>query len=308
MKMKYGSRAEWLEGRRKGIGASEWAPILRDHFPIDDRDLLYSSPYEIWAEKTGAVPPTDLTDVERVEWGLRHEPAIAQAIMDRTGREVILAEEFTNYRSDVHKFLMASPDSFQKRKDRPDPGVLQIKTTDSFMKRYWIEEGQRRPPLAVKFQVLAEMFVTGCQWGSVAVLIGGNELWGPFDIDRQDPFYDAAVPELAKFWELVETKTPPPADESESTFEILKKLYPEANGPSVELGEEFVGIVEEIQQQAKIRLAADKREKELKALIAAAMKDAGVAHLPNGHSIFYPTIPRSGYTVQPSTYRKFTFK
>ena len=70
----------WLEHRKSGIGASEAA------------GLIGASPWisqlELYALKTGAKPPKDLSGVEVVDWGHRLEPVIITAFRDRTGRFV----------------------------------------------------------------------------------------------------------------------------------------------------------------------------------------------------------------------------
>ncbi len=311
MKLSFKSRDEWLAGRKEGLGASDWAEVLRPCLLEEDQELLYSSPYKLWAEKTGLAPEKDLSANESMEWGIRHEPTIAQALMDRTKREIILADEFSLYRSDDKPFLQASPDAFQRMPGRDGPGVLQIKSADFFMRKYWHdpETHERRPPTPFKIQVLAEMRVTGCSWGSLVVLIGGNRLFGPFDFDRNDGFYQTAEPHLEAFWDKVLTGTPPEIDGSDATGEVLKSMYPEAKGmKTVQLGEAALLEVERWQEQRKIRLAAEKIEKMSKVKLAGFMEDAAVGILPNGKKLLYPLRDRSGYTVAATTYRQFDLK
>jgi len=303
-KLRFNNRAEWLAGRRQGIGASEWAGIMRPVLVEADR-CPYSTPYTIWCDKLNLIPERKLTSSQ--EWGLRHEPTVAQAVADYTGRQIVLAEEWTMYRADDVPYLQASPDSFQKAADKDGPGTLQIKTAAFFKRDDWRdEEGNERPPMPFQIQLQAEMRVTGCKWGSLAVLVGGNRLFGPYDFDRNEGFLKAAEPRLAEFWDSVLTGREPEIDGAEADGELLKALYPSAKPgvPPVELSDEFIPIVEEWQEQRKIRLASEKLEDAAKVKIAAAMKDAAIGILPDGRKITYPVIDRSGYTVEAGSYRR----
>jgi len=62
------SRAEWLEQRRQGIGASDAAVILGL--------TKWKSPMGLYAEKTGLVPMGQ-EETDLLEWGNRLEPVIA---------------------------------------------------------------------------------------------------------------------------------------------------------------------------------------------------------------------------------------
>lgn len=302
-KVKFQNRGEWLGARQTGIGASEVAGVLRPFLPEEDR-CKWSSPYKIWCEKTGVVPPKDLGGIESVEWGLRHEPAIAQAVMDRAGRQVVLSDEFSFYRADDKDFLTASPDAFQKIEGRDDPGNLQIKTASFFVREEW-ENGC---PMPYQIQCQAEMRVTGCRWGSLVVLIGGNRLLGPFDFERNDDFLGKAEAALEAFWQLVLDKTPPEIDGCEADEGVIKSLYKTDNGESVDLGAEWIPIVDEWRKVNEERKASKKREDALKAKLMAALGPSLIGALPDGRKLICPTRNRAGYTVEATSFRQLSLK
>jgi predicted phage-related endonuclease len=64
-----------FEFRSTHVGASECAALF-DCSP-------YLTRFELWHRRKGNIDSPDLSGVERVEWGLRLEPAIIAAAADR---------------------------------------------------------------------------------------------------------------------------------------------------------------------------------------------------------------------------------
>ena len=79
----YANRSEWLEARRGGIGGSDAATLLGVS--------KFSSPYKLWAEKTGR----DIGDFDNpyMRRGRALEPVIADLFdkLRKIGIEAILA-------------------------------------------------------------------------------------------------------------------------------------------------------------------------------------------------------------------------
>ena len=222
----YPDRQSWLNGRSLGIGASETAAALGEN--------PYRSPFSLWAEKTGKLEPADLSKFERVEWGNRLEGAIAKAVGERFGREVLHNEEFAIHRSDEHNFLTATVDALQRHASRPDLGALEIKTTSEWNRKAW-KDG---PPTEYAIQLQQQLLCTGLKWGSIVVLVGGQELLGPFGAEFNPTFWQHAIRRLTNFWQSVQNQTPPPLDNSRSTAEAIARLFPFDDGGSIELSDE----------------------------------------------------------------------
>jgi predicted phage-related endonuclease len=66
---RYENRADWLRARKRGLGASDAAPVLG----MSRWRGGYSVATDKLTEGIDESPPD-----ETQEWGLRHEPAIAQ--------------------------------------------------------------------------------------------------------------------------------------------------------------------------------------------------------------------------------------
>ena len=312
-KIVFNSRKEWLAGRKLGIGASDWAAILRKS--------NFATPLTVWLDKITPSAAGDdgllgdgndfnfAASEEYAEWGLRLEPAIAQAVMDRTGRRVVMSDQHSLYRDDATPYLQASPDSFQiaTGKDPPElagVGVLQIKTTDRANAKFW----RNGAPVDYQIQVQAEMRVTGAKWGSLVCLVGGNKMIGPLDYMRNDAFIASVEPILADFWDRVQKLVPPDFAPDELTAEVLAKLYEKDDGSTVELGPEFEQVVAEWQRAGEIKRTAEKIEKANKTKLATALENATYGRLPGGEVVSYRQINRAAYSVAASSYRKLALE
>lgn len=280
------TREAWLAERRTLLTASD-VPAALGLSP-------WKSPLELWAEKTGTVEAEDIGGRDAVKWGLRLERPVAEGYAEDTGRVVSMWPQHTVKRSSICDWLGATPDALQEAPEFPNEGALQIKTASAYKKSDWAEE----PPIYYQVQLQTELFVTGMPWGTLAALIGGQQLvW--FDQTRNDRFLDAMLPKLEAFWELVKTKTPPPVGGSESDARILAKLYAKDNGEEIFLTDP--GLC-----QAATDLAGAKEKiKELEALetasknqLVAAMGEASFAVLPDGRKFSYKQQSR---TEKPRT-------
>lgn len=285
------ARMGWLEERRSGIGGSESAAVLGV--------CRWKSPLALWSEKVGLVEPDDLSDNEAVEWGLRLESVVAEAFRDRTGRRIEMNEPFKITRHPDHDWMLATLDAVQWAPGRKGPGNLQIKTAGAFMDREWRDE----PPLSYSVQTQHEMAVAGLEWGSIAVLIGGQKLrW--FDYERNDRFIKSLIARESAFWDLVQTKTPPEADGSEATARALSALYPaEREAASVALPPAAMQWHEQLERTRAEIKKLEAVEREAKNRLIAAIGDAEIGVLSDGTTYSLKTAHRPEGVVKATSYR-----
>jgi len=282
-------RGQSLEGRRQRLGASE-AAIALGASP-------YGSAFELWCQKTGAISPDDLSDVEHVQWGVNLERPILEEYGRRTGRTI--AYYWPQDKWVTHSeipWLSCTPDAFQDREG--SRGIAQVKNTGEYSRSLW-HDG---PPLHVQIQVQTEMEVCGFDWGTIVVLIGGNKL-RYFDVERNQSFINAMLPVLKEFWDRVENGDPPLADGSFATSRALAKLYPGDNGSEVELpaeaaewDSELLLLKQEIKSLEQLKGLLENRLK-------AAIGDATLALIPGGGAYSFKQQTRKAYEVKESTYR-----
>jgi putative phage-type endonuclease len=282
------SREAWLDDRLTGIGASE-SPIVLGLSP-------FKSLFQLWAEKTGEAPRDD-ADNEPAEWGLRLERPICEAFAERTGRRVSLWPPYSLVRHEELHWLVATPDAVQTDANRGH-GLVQIKTTSAFNAADWSDG----PPLFYQVQCQHELHVTGFEWGTLCVLIGGQKL-RTYDYELNPKFIAALLPKLEAFWRSVVDRVPPPVDGSLATARVLARLHPYDNGETVMLPQDALEWTVQRQEAIEQIEAAEAIKTEMDNRLKAAIGDATFGLLADGSRWSWKTQNRRGYTVEPTTCR-----
>lgn len=294
----YGNRGDWLAARANGIGASEVA-ILFGVAPA-----AWGSPYSLWLEKTGRLPRAEMQG-EYLEIGQLIEPVVASLYEARTNRKLWNGGgPFCVAQHQRLPMFFATPDRWVvEAEGMPGVGNCQIKNAGWYMAHDW-DDGI---PDHVTVQVQSEIACMGVEWGSAAVLLGGNA-FKKFDMLRSEALITEIEAEVEHFWELVQTNTAPPIDGSEATARALKRLHPRDTGEEVLLAEEAIGWLETWQDaKATIKAAEDAheaRKKQAENNLKAAIGSATFGRLPDGRRLTLKTTEREGYAVEPTSYRQ----
>jgi putative phage-type endonuclease len=292
------TREAWLAGRRAGIGSSDAAAILGLS--------RFKSALGLYYDKIG-MGEEHPRAAEAAAWGLALEGPIAGRYAEITGRYLGSPPTYSVATSERYSFAIASLDKFavgmERRVEHVVPregvGVVEIKNVHYFMADMWSAENNNEPPLEYQIQVQHQLMVTGLQWGSIAALIGGSEfLWA--DIPRDEAVIAMLAEKELEFWCRVLEHEPPAADGSESSKEILKKLYPRDTGETIALGVEGLELHERlVAAKAAIKSAEDEKgnaENRLKQLLG----NATWGTLPNGMSYSFKSQDRASF-VSPAT-------
>lgn len=247
---------KWLEARALGIGGSDAAVIMGMN--------PYKSPYQLWLEKTGQAEAPDLSHVQAVYWGSKNEANIADWFQEETGKKV---KRLGTLRSKEYPFMLANVD----RTVVGENAGLEIKTAGVRQYRKWKDD---EIPDAYYCQCLHYMAVTGADYWYIAVLLGGNEAkWKR--IERNEEDIQHLIMAETDFWKLVETKTPPPVDGSDSCAAALSAQY-KGGDPnfSVILQPSAEDVIESLENDKAIMDALRKqiteKENRLKALLGNA--------------------------------------
>ena len=148
---------KWLKTRDLGIGGSDAAVIMGPN--------SYKSPYQLWMEKTGQAEAPDLSGNQRIYWGVKNEPNVADWFMEDTGKKV---KRLGTLQSREYPFMLANVD----RTIIGGNAGLEIKTAGVSQYRKWEDD---EIPDAYYCQCLHYMAVTGADYWYIAVLLGGNE-------------------------------------------------------------------------------------------------------------------------------------
>lgn len=117
-------RAEWLEVRKSGIGASEVASVIG----ISPWD----TPFSLWLKKTGQIPPAEENQAMRL--GHLLEPVVATLWEEETGGKVVKASAADIIYQDAEKpWRRVTPDRIAYRisawSGKKEKTLVEIKTT-----------------------------------------------------------------------------------------------------------------------------------------------------------------------------------
>jgi predicted phage-related endonuclease len=261
---------DW-EFRSTHVGASECAALF-DCSP-------YLTRFELWHRRKGNIDSPDLSGVERVEWGLRLEPAIIAAAADRWGYQL---EETPRWLSNG-RGLGGHPD--QLATDERGPGIIEIKTADWLVFKGWGSE----PPEHYLLQAIAYAGLAGRSWCDIVVLVGGNRL-ERFCYDFRPKIYAEVERRVEAFWQSIEANDPPPADYTRD-LDTIADLYRDGTDETVDLTADNLAheAAAAFLFAKEARLEAEKKEDAAKAELMDKMGAASVATL-NGFLVRATTV------------------
>ena len=240
-KVKTANHEEWKELRSHYIGGSDAAAVVGLN--------SYSSPYALWAEKTGKT--SGFAGNLATEVGTFLEEFVAQKFSQETGKKVRKCN--FSFLNSQYPFAIANID----REIIGEDAGLEIKTTDSLnLKKF--SGGEY--PANYYCQCVHYMAVTGKQRWYLAVLIGNREFkW--FTIERDEAEIAALMAAEADFWEHVKTDTPPAIDGTAATSEAITTIYAESNDSCiVDLQAHKASLAEYISLNQRIKELTEQRD------------------------------------------------
>lgn len=192
----------WLATRREGLGGSDIAAVLGLS--------TFATPYEVWLDKTGRLPPEDSTYL--MERGHRFESPCAQWFCDETG---LSAKKTGTWRRDDEPWMQANPDRFLS-----DGAGYEGKIVGEDWGRHW----KFGPAQHAAYQALWCMAVTGLDRWYIAAAMDNRFQW--WRIPRDDRLLDEVVDRCGTWWyRHVVADSPPEVDGAESTTEALVRAY-----------------------------------------------------------------------------------
>lgn len=261
-------RGQWLEVRKGGIGSSDAAAAVGLN--------PYKSQLELWLEKTGRAADSEggIDMDSPMYWGTLLEPYVAQAYQQKTNRRVRKLNAVLQH--PTFPFMLANID--REIIGNPEVQILECKTAGEFGSRLW-RDGV---PEYVQLQVQHQLAVTGKAAADVAVLLCGQQL-EIHRIERDDAVIARMIVLEARFWEHVETDTPPPADGSASADKALRQLYP-GGGDTLDFSEDrrLSGAFAELVTLRRELDAKEGQAELLKQTLQQAMGDAARAVFASG--------------------------
>ena len=267
------SHDEWLEHRRKRIGGSDAASIIGMN--------SYSSPYTVWADKVGKLPPKE--DNEAMRIGRDLEDYVAKRFTEETGKKVrrenniLINPDIPFAHANVDRMIVGEDAGFEAK----TTSILNLKKfkNGEYPENYYV-------------QCMHYLMVTGCKKWYLGVLVLGVEFkW--FEIERDEAEIEALRKSEEEFWEYVKTGEAPIADGSDSTSETLKTIYPESNGETVSL----MAYENDLQQYMTLSSLLDdvkKQKEEVANRIKAFMQEASKGESTK-YKVTWPSSIRSTF-------------
>jgi putative phage-type endonuclease len=296
------SREAWLAERRKDITSTEAAAILGVS--------PYATAWEVWQRKAGHLSDV-VEETDRMRWGSRLEPVIAQGLAEDHGLEVRSLGGVYMRHPRVAR-MGASFDFEAARRTAPDEGwgLLEIKNVDSLVfRREWITaEGEEEAPLHIEVQVQHQLAVSGRRWACIGVLAGGNT--AHLFVRKRDETAIAAIEDaVERFWRSIEANEPPSPDFRRDA-DSIRDLYANSD-PTAVLGEEARAEIAALLPRFLEARAAAKAAKEIEDEIRARLLHTlgPVEKVVIGdHTITAKSIMRKSYVVEASTVRRLDIR
>lgn len=231
-------KKEWLKIRKEtGISGSEVAAILGVS--------KWKSPLAVYIEKTSDTVE-ETPDNDFMLFGRLLEGVIADEFKRRNPeykvKKINAILQDTTYDwviGDIDRLII---------NDKGEEGVLEIKTVSEYGKDAW--EGDEVPPYYLA-QLQWYLYLTDCNYGYFAALIGGNKYIQKY-VKRDDELIQYMLEIANIFWQRVKEHNPPPVDGSENATELLKQMYPESIENQVMLDYESSGLIKRREEVKEI--------------------------------------------------------
>lgn len=255
---------EWVERRKKGIGGSDVAAILRVH--------PYKSIFDVWCEKVG-IENTHKEHQELdpksipVRCGKLKEPLVRELYEEHTGRRGILNPGMFVSDLEGEEWCFSNPDWITGPGTIEYPAPIErgceLKCVSPYLSRDW--EGT--PPIYYATQCVWYMKVLKVETWDLCGLIGDQSL-ALYELHRDLELEREIFQVVEEFWNYhVKEKKEPSLDSSDGCLAYLHKKYAkrgagvrkiEENDPAVALMAEYRELKKKeawIEQQVKLKSA-----------------------------------------------------
>ena len=151
---------EWLQERKKGLGASDAGTIIGVN--------KWKTNVELWQEKVGLREPEDISHKSYVQYGHDAEPHLrALFALDHPELRVTYESPYKMIFSDELPFIFATPDGELEELATGRKGGLEVKTTEIMNHRQWAQWKGRIPDQYFA-QVCHQFLATG--WDFIYLL------------------------------------------------------------------------------------------------------------------------------------------
>ena len=287
------SEAEWLDLRKRGIGASEAYTLTKDAA-------------RLYCEKRGLVDP--FAGNEKTEWGNRLEPVVCVKAAEVFG--VSLVKPNAVLFSASHPHCLCSLDAVEANEWASGRITTVYEFKSSTADRDWggTESGQF--PEWYYLQVQYQMGVTGAGKAILCVLLNGWDFrW--YTVERDEPVVAHLMTWAEGLWvNHIEPGIPPEPDPATCSLETVRAITGWKSGKEVTLKPDMAEVVLRWHQAKEAAREAEKLAKSMQAVIELQMGDASLATVEgvDGLTLKRTQSLRKSYTVAESTATRLTAK
>ncbi len=256
-------RAEWLDWRRGGLGASDIAAVAGLS--------PFATPTTIYLNKVGLLPDSEDEEWQRI--ARRLEPVIGELYCDeRAGWGVISPQTCVTHPERPWMRATLDAKAIPPTEEREqDPWIwlpFECKTTTR-----WNGEWGAEPPDYYQCQAQWQMAVTDTDRAILAALIDVRRFrW--WEIPRRQGEIDLLISIGEAFWRCVLERRPPPVDGSEVTNGAVKDAYRDRGREAIDLNAADLEIVLDYREARDARLAAEKAERQAESAVVTLLEGA----------------------------------
>ena len=255
-------------------------------------------------------PITEEINNEAMYWGTVLEEPIARRFAQLHPEIKVRRNNHIIYHPE-YPYVFANIDRECHMKDGSICG-LEVKTSSLRGQANWEDDAV---PIHYVLQVQHYMYVTGWTKFYIAALIGG-QTYVEREVLRDDEIIAQLEAKETEFWRMVEDRTPPEWDGTESAWDIIKSLTPggSTEGKEIALPTDSINAIKNWQDMDKQLKARAEETKSLEAArdvwkqqVAALMGDAETGQVSN-YRVTYKTSLRKEHMVKASSSRTLRVK
>lgn len=262
--------------RDKGIGSSDAAAACGLS--------PWKSRAQLWAEKTGRMPPPDLDDLEHIRFGRFQENSIAKWCAEARGLKI--QRWGKPY---VEGCMVANIDRLIVGTD----GIIECKNVSEWQIESWEGPEHSRGPLYYRIQGHHQIITAKKRFCILAAFVGGNK-YRDCVIDYDIEIAELIIAREKEFWSYVEKDEPPPV----TTAEEVLIIYQADKGKAINAPADLVELHAELMRLRDDSKETDSRKDKIKDEICSYMKDAEILLGPDGQPLvtWKKTSPKKVYT------------
>lgn len=262
----------------------------------------YTTPYALWAYKSGLIKKQPRKETDRIRWGIKLEKMAADALAEREGWTIRVPS--ARYLHDTVDRMGAVLD-FEANDGTDEWVPLEMKTVADDQRYMWKNAiGELIVPMHIMLQVQHQISVMNTEYAYLGVLFGGSEL-KYFLIEKDQEMIDLICEAVVEFWRRVDENEPYEAD-FERDSKILTRLSNNINPQSVlDWRDDIVmrNLIVEFKELGAQESAIKKRRTEIRTAIVTSMGENGAANLGDAIATL-KMIPGQEYTVVREPYKK----